>query len=761
MAREVGSPVPLARMSRLALCVIGASIAVSLIELFYHHAWGSHALAVVPMYFAVRLYGVILTRRVSERRRRRVAASLSQPLAIVDDAGRVTLWNDALARLVGCTRDQAVGLPLAHVMRTLGGDELSRLFDDALKKRSSHTLPSLSLNSAKRAVTVEVDILPDGDGATLVWRDVTEQRLAEQTLRQDAERLALLMEGANDGLWIWDRRNREFYLSSRWRALVGLPPKSGIGRLQDWLDRVHPNDVVPLKEALDAHLCGQTRQWQHEHRIRHEDGTYRWFLCRGVASPRAALSSDLIAGSLTNITDYTEAHERLGGTAGDDPLTGLYNRGVFVKKVGERLSKFTRLHAGRFAVLYLDLDRFKVINDSLGHLVGDELLIAVSRRLESCVRNADVLARLGGDEFAILMTAIGDDMQANVLALRIQDALAAPFSIGGREVFTSVSIGIACSRDEYPNPEAILRDADAAMYHAKARGKARHEMFDADMHARAVDRLGLESDLRQAVKSQAFEMHYQPIVSLTSSRCVGFEALVRWTRQGKPASPADFIPVAEELGLMDSLGGWVLQESCRRFTEWRQRYPAAALEYITVNVSARQLMQQRFVHLVEETVLETGIRPCDLRLEITETALMHNPRDAAQVLHGLRDLGVKIYLDDFGTGYSSLSHLHKLPVDALKIDRSFVRSMLLTDRPAIVESILALARTLDTGVVAEGVESAQQARELARLGCRYAQGFYFSRPLAAHAAEELLVANRELGSGNPREVETPPLASVA
>ena len=578
MAREVGSPVPLARMSRLALCVIGASIAVSLIELFYHHAWGSHALAAVPMYFAVRLYGVILTRRVSERRRRRVAASLSQPLAIVDDAGRVTLWNDALARLVGCTREQAVGLPLAHVMRTLGGDELSRLFDDALKKRSSHTLPSLSLNSAKRAVTVEVDILPDGDGATLVWRDVTEQRLAEQTLRQDAERLALLMEGANDGLWIWDRRNREFYLSSRWRALVGLPPKSGIGRLQDWLDRVHPNDVVPLKEALDAHLCGQTRQWQHEHRIRHEDGTYRWFLCRGVASPRAALSSDLIAGSLTNITDDTAAHERLGGTAGDDPLTGLYNRGVFVKKVGERLSKFTRLHAGRFAVLYLDLDRFKVINDSLGHLVGDELLIAVSRRLESCVRNADVLARLGGDEFAILMTAIGDDMQANVLALRIQDALAAPFSIGGREVFTSVSIGIACSRDEYPNPEAILRDADAAMYHAKARGKARHEMFDADMHARAVDRLGLESDLRQAVKSQAFEMHYQPIVSLTSSRCVGFEALVRWTRQGKPASPADFIPVAEELGLMDSLGGWVLQESCRRFTEWRQRYPAAALE---------------------------------------------------------------------------------------------------------------------------------------------------------------------------------------
>jgi diguanylate cyclase (GGDEF)-like protein/PAS domain S-box-containing protein len=757
-------------MSTLALCVVGASVAVAILEALYRHAWESLALAPVPVYFAVRLYAIVSTGRVSERLRRDVTASLNQPLAIVDDSGRVTLWNDALARLVGCTREQAVGLPLAHVMRTLGDDELSRALDDALKNRSSRTLPSLSLTSEKCAVVVEVDVLPDGEGATLVWRDITEQKLAEQTLQQDAERLALIMEGANDGLWIWDRRNREFYLSSRWRALVGLPPKSGIGRREDWLDRVHPDDVVPLKEALDAHLCGQTPQWQHEHRIRHEDGTYRWFLCRGVASQKGACPSDLIAGSLTNISDQTAANERLRGAPGDDPLTGLYNRGVFVEKVGERLSKPTRLHGGRFAVLYLDLDRFKVINDSLGHLVGDELLIAVSRRLESCVRDADVLARLGGDEFAILMTSLGDDMQANVLALRIQDALAAPFSIGGREVFTSVSIGIACSRDEYTNPEEILRDADAAMYHAKARGKARHEMFDADMHARAVDRLGLESDLRQAVKSQTFEMHYQPIVSLASSKCVGFEALVRWTRHGKPVSPADFIPIAEELGLMDSLGGWVLQESCRRFTEWRRQYPAAALDYITVNVSARQLMQQGFVHLVEETVLEAGIRPSDLRLEITETALMHNPQEAAQVLHGLRDFGVKIYLDDFGTGYSSLSHLHKLPVDALKIDRSFVRSMLLTDRPAIVESILALARTLDTGVVAEGVESAQQAQELARLGCSHAQGFYFSRPLAARAAEELLVGNWEVRrthevpsgqkAGNLPEVGTRPLVEI-
>jgi diguanylate cyclase (GGDEF)-like protein/PAS domain S-box-containing protein len=732
-------------MSRLALGSICASITVGVIETRYQLGWGSLVLAAVPVYFTVRLYAVLLSRRNSERRHRDVAALLDQPFSAIDSSGRVTQWNDPLARLVGCPREQAMGQPLAQIMRTRAGDEFQRAVDDALTNGRSHKL-KLRLTPGDRAVTLEINILPDDDGAMLIWRDGAEQGLAEHTLKQSAERLAALMEGANDGLWIWDRRQREFYLSSRWRALLGMPAQSGIGRREDWLDRVHPDDVGKLKESLDAHLSGQTAQWLHEYRIRHEDGTYRWFLGRGVASSGADGRSDLIAGSLTSVAEQTTARGRTTrGTAGDDALTGLCNRAVFVEKVGERLTKLKRLQAGRFAVLYLDLDRFKVINDSLGHLVGDELLIAVSRRLESCVRDTDVLARLGGDEFAILVASVGDDMQANVLALRIQDALSAPFSIGGREVFTSVSIGIACSRVEHTNPEQILRDADTAMYHAKASGKARHELFDADMHARSVDRLELEGDLRQAVKSQTFEMHYQPIVLLESSMCVGFEALVRWTRNGTPVSPADFVPVAEELGLMESLGGWVLQESCRRFTQWRRQYPAAALEYITVNVSARQLMQQGFVRFVEETVLETGIRPCDLRLEITETALMHNPREAAQLLHSLRDFGVKIYLDDFGTGYSSLSHLHKLPVDALKIDRSFVRSMLLTDGPAIVESILALARTLETGVVAEGVETEQQARELARLGCRYAQGYFFSRPLPVRSAEEILAANCELG----------------
>jgi len=638
-----------------------------------------------------------------------------------------------------------VGRPLAHAMRSLGETDLPRSLDDALKTLNPRTLPEVRLTTPKGPRILNADILPDADGATIVWHDVTDVRVADHALRKSAERLSLIGDGAQDGLWAWDRRTHEFYVSSRWRAMVGLSPQSGVGRPEDWLNRVHPDDIVPLKDALDAHVSGRADQFLHEHRLRHEDGTYRWFLCRGVASRGADQRADIIAGSLDNITERATADAQNRSAIWCDQLTGLSNRAVFLETIGRRLTHFKQHNAGRFAVLFLDLDRFKVINDSLGHLVGDELLIAVSRRLETCVRASDVLARLGGDEFAILLNSLSDGMQANVLAHRIQDALAAPFSIGGREVFTSISIGIACSRVEHTSPEEILRDADTAMYHAKSRGKARHELFDADMHARALDRLGLESDLRQAVKSGALEVHFQPIVLLKSSRCVGFEALVRWTRNGKPVSPADFVPIAEELGLIETLGGWVLEKSCRTFAAFRQKYAAAGLDYITVNVSARQLMQQGFVHFVERTVHETKMRPCDLRLEITETALMHIPQEAADILHRLRDFGVKIYLDDFGTGYSSLSHLHKLPVDALKIDRSFVRSLLLEDRPAIVESILALARTLETGVVAEGVESAQQAAQLERLGCRYAQGYFFSPPIPAASVEQLLTANQPLG----------------
>ena len=728
---------------------IGASVAVGLVEVIDHRNWQVFSVAAIPLYFAYRAYCAHVTRFEEDHRRREVIESLDQGMAVVDGNGLITLWNDTLERILGCPRERALGRSLVGAMPALGKSELPRAITDALTSRSPRTLAQLGLPSAAGVRILQVKILPVVDGVTLLWHDVTERTRAEHALKRSEERLALAAEGANDGLWELNLRSKEFYVSGRWKAMLGLPEPAGIGRPEEWMDRVHADDIVPLKKALEAHLSGKTDHFEHEHRIRHEDGTYRRFLCRGVAVRGDSRRSARIAGSLTDTTQRAIEQVRRPSAGFLDPLTGLCNRAVFVEGLGRRLEEFKARRIGsRFAALYLDLDRFKVVNDSLGHQVGDELLTAASRRLESCLRQGDALARLGGDEFAILLNELGDENQANAIAFRIQEALSAPFSIGGREVFTTASIGIAYGGAQYNNPDEIMRDADTAMYHAKSRGKARHELFDADMHARELDRLGLENDLRHAVSHNDFEVHYQPIVLLASGMCVGFESLIRWTRNGKPVSPVTFIPLAEELGIIEPVGTWVLQQACSTFADWKRRFPAGGLDYITVNVSSRQLMQQNFLWIVEQAVQKAGLKPRDLRLEITETALMDSPNEAAKLLGELREFGTKIYLDDFGCGYSSLSHLAKLPVDALKIDRSFVKNLLLPDRPAIVESILALARTLKTSVVAEGIEDDGQARELERLGCTHAQGYLFSRPLSTRAVEELLVANRPLGPKN-------------
>ena len=733
---------------------VGASVAVGLVEVIDHSNWSVALVAAGPLYLACRAYCVQVCRLEDEHRRREVVESVDHGMSVVDSTGRVTLWDDALERLLGCSAERALGRSLVSAVPVLGKTEIPRAITETLTNGSPRTLARVPLPSAECARILQVKILPVADGVTLLWHDVTDRAHAEYALKRKEDRLALAAEGANDGLWEWDLRSQEFYFSARWTAMIGLPASAGTGRAEAWLDRVHADDIASLKEALEAHLSGKADHFQHEHRIRHADGTYRRFLCRGVAVRGAGRRPARIAGSLTHLPDRAElliAQESLSHTGTHDPLTGLCNRAVFVEGLGRRLDAVkARPAGGRFAVLYLDLDRFKIVNDSLGHMVGDELLTAVSRRLESCLRQGDALARLGGDEFAILLNELRDEEQANAIAFRIQDVLSAPFSIGGRKVFTSASIGIAFGRAQYDNPDEMMRDADTAMYHAKSRGKARHELFDADMHARELDRVGFENDLRQAVSHNDFEVNYQPIVLLASGMCVGFESLIRWTRNGKAVSPATFIPIAEELGLVESLGTWVLQQACTTFADWQRRFPAGGLDCITVNVSSRQLMQQDFQRVVEQAVHDSGLKPCDLRLEITETALMDSPIEAAKLLRELRQFGVRVYLDDFGCGYSSLSHLHTLPVDALKIDRSFVKSLLLPERSAIVESILALARTLNTSVVAEGIEEEVQARELVRLGCTHAQGYLFSRPLSTRAVEELLAANRPLG---PKKVQ--------
>jgi len=744
--RTVDRSWPKRALAGCPIYLLGACVAAALVAVIDRRMWDVAPVIAASLFFAYRIYADYVHRLEEQHRRREVIDYLEQGMSVLDRDGRVTLWNDALERMLHCSSDRAVGHLVTDAVPALARTELPRAIKDTVTDSTVRVLNHLRLPAGTDTRIVQVKVLPVAGGVTLLWHDVTERTSAEHELRRSGERLALAAEGANDGLWQWNLQTQEFYVSGRWRAMIGLPAHAAIGGPAEWLERVHLDDIANLNAALEAHLAGSTPVFQHEHRIRHEDGTYRRFLCRGVAVRGVGGKPNRIAGSLTDTTEQAIAQERLRSVGFLDSLTGLYNRAVFVEGLGRRVDecKHRGLSNG-FAVLYLDLDRFKIVNDSLGHMVGDELLVAASRRLETCLRQGDALARLGGDEFAIFLNGLSDDAQANAIAGRIQDALSTPFSIAGREAFTSASIGIAFGPAHYTNPDEIMRDADTAMYHAKSRGKSRHEVFDADMHARVRDRLSLENDLRRAIASNDFEVHYQPIVSLASGMCVGFESLVRWSRNGEPVSPVTFIPIAEELGLIESLGTWVLQEACRTFANWQRQFPAAGLDCITVNVSSRQLVKQNFPRVVQQAVRQTGLKPADLRVEITETALLDSPGEAAVVLRELRDFGVKVYLDDFGTGYSSLSHLHKLPVDALKIDRSFVNSLLLPGRPAIVESILALARTLNTSVVAEGIESEGQARELERLGCTHAQGFLFSRPLSTQAAEALVMANRPLG----------------
>jgi len=743
------TPWRLALLRSCASFLGGAGVAALLIELFKRSQWDLILVAVASMAVAFQAYMAHADRLHAALRRYAILDSIDEGVAVLAQDGAVTFWNGALERLTKCPRERAIGLSLLQAAPDVRHTRLAQIIQEAVAHRTPKTDARVSWATPDGPRVLDVTVLTEPGGVTLLWHDATDQANADLARKHAEERLALVSEGATDGLWEWDLRTHVLRVSGRWNAIMGLPAEASSSSADWWLDRVHPDDRVAVRERLDAYLSGEGESFLHEHRVRHEGGAYRVVICRGTALRDRSRRALRIAGSFTDITEHVTANDARPDAASRDPLTGLSNRAVFVEGLGRRLNDMKQRRGERFAVLYLDLDRFKVVNDSLGHLVGDELLTEVSRRFESCLREGDALARLGGDEFAILLHGLGDDGQANAIAFRIQAALNAPFSIGGKEVFTSASIGIAFSGTHYNNPEEIMRDADTAMYFAKTRGKACHELFDADMHARSLDRLGLETDLRHAVKAGALEMNYQPIVELTTGKCVGLESLVRWTRNGQAVSPATFIPIAEELGLIESLGAWVLEQACEAFADWQDRYPASGLEYITVNVSPRQLRQHNFAQIVETAMDDARLQPGDLRLEITETALMDSPGDVANLLQQLRDFGVKIYLDDFGTGYSSLSHLHRLPVDALKIDQSFVRSLLLPERPAIVESILALARTLGTGVVAEGVESPVQAAELARLGCRHAQGYLFSRPISPVAVEDLLAASKPLGQPQP------------
>ena len=441
---------------------------------------------------------------------------------------------------------------------------------------------------------------------------------------------------------------------------------------------------------------------------------------------------------ISRVLEETKEHFR--HAAFHDSLTGLPNRAMFTELLkAEMENSKRRRDPHMFAVLFLDLDRFKNINDSLGHTHGDLLLVAFAERLERALRPVDTLARFGGDEFAILLSGISDATDAVRVAQRIQDELSHPFVLDKNSAFASSSIGIALSSSGYDRPEDILRDADTAMYRAKENGKARYEVFDHGMHARAVSRLQLESDLRQAVEQKEFCVYYQPIVSLQTGRLAGFEALVRWNhpRRGL-VSPADFIPVAEETGLIVPIGEWVLQEACRHIRQCQLAHPTHRSLSLSVNLSARQVAQPDLLDRIKEALAVSKLDAHCLKLEITESVVMENAEAAALMFKQLRALGVQLSIDDFGTGYSSLSYLHRFPLNYLKIDRSFVSRLTTENDNAIVRTISTLARNLGMEVIAEGIETEEQYQQLRLLGCEYGQGYLFSHPVSNEGVAHLL-----------------------
>jgi diguanylate cyclase (GGDEF)-like protein len=440
------------------------------------------------------------------------------------------------------------------------------------------------------------------------------------------------------------------------------------------------------------------------------------------------------------VTRSRRMEERLRYDALHDALTGLPNRPFFMDRLAHALLRSQRRPDYRFAVLFLDLDRFKVVNDSLGHHVGDELLVVVAQRLERCVRPADTVARFGGDEFAVLLEDIADASDATRVAERIQAELSVPVNLHGYEVFTSASIGIALDSIAGERPELLIRNADMAMYRAKVSGEARLEVFDRAMHADALNRLRMESDLRRALERDEFRLHYQPIFCLEDERVVALEALVRWAHPERGwLEPPAFVPIAEETGVILALGEWVIREACKRARAWRDRFPGRPALGITVNLSARQFSQRDLVERVQAILEETGLEPKALKLEITESAVMENAETAAVLLTRLKALGVKIYLDDFGTGYSSLSYLLRFPLDALKVDRSFVGRMDADGRShQLVHTILALAQSMGVEVVAEGIETAGQLLGLRALGCTMGQGYLLAREMSAAEVDAML-----------------------
>lgn len=616
------------------------------------------------------------------------------------------------------------------------------------------TLLSVAFVALHYAVLVATDassqLLTEAAGGNLLLAAVgvgvgtLRDRVHAQLLRrrESEERYEIAARGANDGLFDWNLKTDEVYYSEPFAALLGYSEKEIGSAPEEWFSRVHPDDLAGVREAIATHLAGESARYEQEHRMRRKDGSWVWVLGRGIATLEKDGTPRRMTGWLTDIAERKQSEAQLRHHAFHDALTGIPNRSLFMDRLSHALARARRNPEHRFAIIVLDLDRFKIINDSLGHIAGDELLVAVAERLQSCLRPADTVARMGGDEFMLLLEDVATPDDAMVVAERIHHALSSPLPLSGHDVVTAAGMGIALGDGTTAHPQDLLRDADTAMYEAKRRRNGRPVLFDGTMHDRAVERLAMESALRSAIERREMFVQYQPIIELSTGSIVGFEALARWRHPTLGLiSPLSFIPLAEETGLISEIGLWILLEASAQARTWQAITKDLRMN---VNLSVRQMQQDpELLARIDQAIATSGLTPSSLSLEITESVIVEDTDKGAHLLGELRRRGIRVCMDDFGTGYSSLSYLHRFRVDSLKIDMSFVREL---DRPHhradIVRTILSLSRSLGLTAVAEGVETPSQLQRLRELGCDQAQGYLFSPPLDAAVAEALLRSAR-------------------
>ena len=597
--------------------------------------------------------------------------------------------------------------------------------------------PVLRLVAAAKTVAVSQDfavrVAPTSPDELGLLADTFNEMLAQiesrdAALSESEARYALAVRGAQDGLWDWRLETGEIYFAPRWKEMLGYDEAELVSRPEEWFDRVHPQDRNGLHAALEAHLAGMTPHFEAEYRLRHRNGSWLWAFSRGLAIRDASGRVVRIAGSQSDVTDRK----------GRDALTGLPNRLLFVDRVESALRREKSPDGEPFAVLAVELERLDLLNETLGRSAGRKLLLAAAERIQGLLGPRDTLASLEGGRFAILL-GIHDAANASRVASAIHAALAPAFRIDDQEHFSAAAIGIALSHSGYELAEELLRDTLAALSRARDRGWSQTEVFDERMRTRAFARIELEDALRRALDRGELELHYQPILRLQGRRLAAFEALLRWTRgAGATVLPGEFITLAEETGIIVPLGGWVLQEACRQLREWRSHLPAVADLSLSVNISAHQLNRLEFIEEVEAALGEADVPARCLKLEITESVLVDHLEPARTVLDELHRLGVGLWLDDFGTGYSNLSYLHRFPIEAMKVDRSFVGQLDDGERRGLVETLVALARSLGMKTIAEGVETPRQLERLDALGCDFVQGHAISVALGSQAAAEFL-----------------------